>query len=269
MKIVTYLFAALLCAALGAAALFYFFTFQPMSAEYALLKAVKPELDKAKTELKKYKEKEAKNAGEVAWIAPVLETFTNGLNDEIMAGKAEVVSAGNAIVVNIVEDVLYTPGSKTFAKNNQTLLKLATLLKKEGLKEKDIFIGNATEAVAAHGKGKKRVPPKDALTLASERSEELVKYLEKYGVPPESLVAIAYSTKLPDRGFKIKNRKTVIIISTLPAAIARDAATAKPEAAPAPPQARPAPAAQGTVPQTAPKAIPIKPGQPKTDERDR
>jgi len=261
MKIVTYLLAALLCAALGAAAIFYFFTFQPMAADYARMKAGLPELDKAKAELRRYKDKEKQ---ESAWIAPLVETFNNGLNDEIKAGKAEVVSAGNAIIVNIAEDVLYTPGSKTFAKDTQTLLKLASLLKKEGLREKDIFIGNATEAVAAHGKGKKRVPPKDALTLASERSEELVKYLEKYGAPQDSLAALAYSTKLPDRGFKIKNKKTIVMISALPAANAQESAAAKPESAPAPPSKQ-APPVQGGVPKTAPKAIPIKPAQPHTN----
>ena len=261
MKIVTYLLAALLCAALGAAAIFYFFTFQPMAADYARIKAGIPELDKAKAELKRYKEKEKQ---ESAWIAPLVETFSNGLNDEIKAGKAEVVSAGNAIIVNIAEDVLYTPGSKTFAKDTQTLLKLASLLKKEGLKGKDIFIGNATEAVAARGKGRKKIPPKDALTLASERSEELVKYLEKYGAPQDSLAALAYSTKLPDRGFKIKNKKTIVMISVVPTANAHEAAAAQPESAPAP-QSKPAPPVQGGVPKTAPKAIPINPAQPRTN----
>ncbi len=261
MKIVTYLLAALLCAALGAAAIFYFFTFQPMAADYARIKAGIPELDKAKAELKRYKDKEKQ---ESAWIAPLVETFSNGLNDEIKAGKAEVVSAGNAIIVNIAEDVLYTPGSKTFAKDTQTLLKLASLLKKEGLKGKDIFIGNATEAVAARGKGRKKVPPKDALTLASERSEELVKYLEKYGAPQDSLAALAYSTKLPDRGFKIKDKKTIVMISAVPTANAHEAAAAQPESAPAP-QSKPAPPVQGGVPKTAPKAIPINPAQPHTN----
>jgi len=261
MKIVTYLLAALLCASLGAAAIFYVFTFQPMAAEYARMKAGMPEFDKAKAELKRYKDKEKQ---ESAWIAPLVETFGNGLNDEIKAGKAEVVSAGNAIIVNIAEDALYTPGSKTFAKDTQTLLKLASLLKKEGLRGKDIFIGNATEAVAAHGKGRKRVPPKDALTLASERSEELVKYLEKYGAPQDSLAALAYSSKLPDRGFKIKNKKTIILISAVPAVNAHDAAAAQPESAPVS-QSKPASPAQGGVPKTAPKAIPIKPAQPHTN----
>jgi hypothetical protein len=261
MKIVTYLLAALLCASLGAAAIFYFFTFQPMAADYARMKAGIPELDKAKTELKRYKEKEKQDS---AWIAPLVETFSNGLNDEIKAGKAEVVSAGNSIIVNIAEDALYTPGSKTFSKDTQTLLKLASLLKKEGLRGKDIFIGNATEAVAAHGKGRKRIPPKDALTLASERSEELVKYLERYGAPQDSLAALAYSSKLPDRGFKIKNKKTIVMISPVPAINTHDAAAAQPESVPAP-QSKPASPAQGGVPKTAPKTIPIKPAQPHTN----
>jgi hypothetical protein len=260
MKIVTYLLAALLCAALGAAAIFYFYTFQPMAADYARMKAGMPELDKAKAELKSYKDKVKQ---ESAWIAPLVEMFNNGLNNEIRAGKAEVISVGNTIIVNIAEDMLYTPASKTFAKDTQTLLKLASLLKKEGLKEMDVFIGNTTEAVAGHGKGKKRVPPKDALTLASERSEELVKYLEKYGAPQESLAALAYPTRPPDRGFKIKNRKTIVMISALPAVNAHDASAANPESAPSP-QAKPGPV-QGAVPRTAPKAIPIKPAQPHTN----
>jgi outer membrane protein OmpA-like peptidoglycan-associated protein len=263
MKIATYLLGALLAAALGAAALFYFTTFQPMAIDYARLKAGMPELDRAKAELKKYKEKEAQQAKEVAWINPAVEALSTGLADEIKAGRAEVVSAGNTVVINIAEDALYTPGSKTFAKDTQTLLKLASLLKKDELKGKDIFLGNAAEAVAAHGKGKKKVPAKDALTLASERSTELEKYLVKNGVPQESLAALAYSAKLPDRGFKIKNRKTMIIISTCPASPSHDSAS-KPEASPAA-QPKPAQPAAGTPPQTQPKTIPIRPAQPKTN----
>ncbi len=247
MKIVTYLLGALLAAALGAAALFYFSTFQPMSADYSRLKAGMPEMDRAKSELKKYKERDARETQSVAWVNPTVEFLSNGLADEIKAGKAEVVSAGNTVVINITEDALYTPQSKTFAKDTQTRLKLASLLKKEELKKKDIIIGNITEAVAARGKGRKKTPPKDALTLAAERSIELVKSLVKDGVSQGSLAALAYSPQLPDRGFKIKSRKTMIIIGTCPA----------PPASPEKTAAQPAAGAQ--KPQ--PKTIPIKPAQ--------
>jgi hypothetical protein len=84
----------------------------------------------------------------------------------------------------------------------------------------------------AQGKGRKRVPAKDARTLAAGRSMELVKYLEKNAVIAESLVAAAYPAKLPERGFRIKDQKTVIIIS-LPAAAAADAAKQEAKSAPA------------------------------------
>ncbi len=117
MKIVTYLLGALLVAALGAAALFYFTTFQPMSVEYARMKAGMPELDRAKAEVAKLKEKEAQHAKETAWMNPVADFFKTGLATEITAGKAEVALTGNAVVINIAEDALYTPESKTFAKD--------------------------------------------------------------------------------------------------------------------------------------------------------
>jgi hypothetical protein len=240
MKIVTFLLGALLAAALGAAAFFYFTIFQPMSLDYTRMKEGMPELDKTKTEMKKYKDKEAK---ETAWIAPAVAALNTGLANEIKDGKAEVVSAGNAVVINIAENALYTPESKTFAKDTQTRLKLGGLLKRDELKGKDIYLGNATEAVAAHGKGRNKVPAKDALTLASERSAELVKYLVKDGIPQDSLAALAYSSKLPDRGFKIKNRKTMIIIGTCPAPAAAPTAAA----APATPAAQQKPGAQPAV----------------------
>ncbi len=258
MKIVTYLLGALLAAALGAAALFYFTVFQPMSVDYERLKAGMPELDRAKTEMKKYKEKEAQQAGETAWLAPAVMALNADLANEIKDGKAEVVSAGNAVVINIAEDALYTPESKTFAKDTQTRLKLGGLLKRDELKGKDIYVGNAAEAVAARGKGRKKVPAKDALTLASERSVELVKYLVRDGVTQESLAALAYSSKLPDRGFKIKNRKTMIIIGVCPA-------PAAPAAAPAAQQKPGAQPAAGAPRPALPKTIPIKPAQPKTN----
>jgi len=254
MKIVTFLLGALLAAALGAAAFFYITTFQPMSVDYERLKTGMPEMDKAKTEMKKYKEKETR---ETAWITPAVAALNAGLANEIKDGKAEVVSAGNAVVINITENALYTPESKTFAKDTQTRLKLGGLLKKDELKGKDIYIGNATETVAAHGKGRNKVPAKDALTLASERSAELVKSLVRDGVPQDSLAALAYSSKLPDRGFKIKNRKTMIIIGVWPAT-----ATAAAPAAQQKPGAQPAVAAPQ---QSQPKTIPIQPAQPKTN----
>ncbi len=259
MKIVTYLLGALLAAALGAAALFYFTTFQPLSADYARMKAGMPEMDKAKTELKRLKDKEALQAKETAWITPAVTALNVDLADEIKAGRAEVVAAGTMVVMNIDEDLLYTPQSKTFAKNTQTRMKLVGILKREELKGKDIVVGNSTDAASGHGKGRKKVPARDALTLDSERSVEMVKFLVKSGLPAESLSALAYSAKLPDRGFKIKNRKTMIMIGSCPAVAAA--------AAPAPAaQSKPAPAphpAAGAAAQPQPKAIPIKPSQPK------
>ena len=260
MKIVTYLLGALLVAALGAAALFYFTTFQPLSLDYARMKEGLPGLEKARADLNKYKEKETQQAREMAWIAPAVNALNADLADEIKAGKAEVVSAGNTVVINISEDELFTPESKTFSKNTQTRIKLPGLLRRNELKGKDIFIGNSTEAAAAHGKGKKKIPAKDALTLASERSTELVKYLVKDGgVPQDSIAALAYSAKLPDRGFKIKNKKTMIIIGVCPAPAAPAAA------APAAQQKPGAQPAAGSPQQFQPKTIPIKPARPKTN----
>ena len=270
MKIVTFLLGALLAAALGAAALFYVTTFQPMSVDYARMKEGMPELDKTKAEMKKCKDKEAKQAAEAAWLAPAVAALNTGLADEINAGKAEVLSDGNAVVINITESALYTPESKTFAKDTQTRLKLSGLLRKDELKGKDIYIGNATEAVAARGKGRKKVPAKDAVTLASERSAEMVKYLVKDGMPQESLAALAYSSKLPDRGFKIKNRKTMIVIGVWPAPVTPTAAAPAVVPAKAPaaaPAAQQKPGAQPAVAapqQPQPKTIPIQPAQPKT-----
>lgn len=236
MKIITYILVVLLVAALGAGAFFFLTMYTPMAEDYARMKAGMPELDKTKAELKKLREKDVQQAKDVAWIKPAADLLSNGLADEIKAGKAEVVSAGNALVINILENALYTPESKTFAKDTQTRLKVTGLLKHDTLKGRDIFVGNTTEAVAAHGKGRKKVPAKEALALASERSFELVKALIRDGVPQESLAALAYPAKLPDRGFKIKNRKTMIVIGT-----------------------HPAPAAL----QTPPAPIPVQPAQPK------
>ena len=257
MKIVTYLLGALLAAALGAAALFYFSTFQPMATEYARMKPAMPELDRAKAELKKYKEKEAKTAAETAWISPAVTAASAELASEIKEGKAEVTAAGNAVVVNIAENSLYTPESKIFAKDTQTRMRLTALLKRDELKGKDFLIGNVAEAVAARGRGRKRVPAKDALTLASERSVELVKALIREGVTQEALAAVAYPGKPRDHGFKIKSKKTMILIGAFPAAPANAAIPAVPGQQPV---AAPAVAPQ----QVQPKAIPRKPAQPKT-----
>ena len=253
MKIVTSILTLLLVVTLGAGAFFFLTIYAPMSEEYARMKAGMPELDKARAELRKLKDKEKKETG---WVSTAAETLKTGLSDEIKAGKAEVTSSGGAIVINITEQTLYTPGSVTFARDSQqTLTKLASLLKSAGdIKDKDIFIGNVTQPVPAQGKGRKRTPPKDARTLAAGRSVELAKYLEKNGVPSGALIAAAWPSQAPDRGFKIKDKKTVIIIAN-PAVAGQESAVPKTEAKPV------APAADQ---QAQPKGIPISPEPKKT-----
>ena len=128
--------------------------------------------------------------------------------------------------------------SITFARTSQqNLLNLAAFLKE--FKDKDIIIGNMTKPAPAQGKGRKRVPPRDARTLASGRSLELVKYLEKNGVPAEALAAASYPAKVPDRGFKIKEQKTIIVIAA-PASASPEAAEPKQTAPATQPTATPA-----------------------------
>jgi hypothetical protein len=267
MKIVVSLLIILLLACVGGAGYFYLTMYQPLVAE---VKIGKPELDRAKTELRKIKEKEKKEA---AWMNPAINDLTAVLGDEIKKDTAEVLAAGNSVVVNIAEPALYTPGSKTFAKDSRPLLaKLDSVLRRDSFKGKNILIGNTTQGVPAKGKGRKRTPAKDARTLASERSMELVKYLEKAGVNQDALIAAAYSTKQPEIGFKIKDHKTVIIIenqllapmiATKPAALppvqSKPTSTLK-NAATAPV----APAASPTAP-VQPKPIPIRPAQQKSN----
>lgn len=255
MKIVTYVLIALLVVALGAGAFVYLNMYKPMSADYARLKAGMPELDKANAELKKLKAKEKQ---ETAWLNPAIDVLSAGLSDEIKVGKAEVLSAGNKIIVNIAEDALYLPGSYTFSKESPQLrLKLYALLKKNELKGKIIFVGNTTQAVPGQGKGKKKTPPKEARALAGERSAALIKDFEKNSVEPDVLVAAAYSSKQPEIGFKIKSMKTSIMIETPPV---MPMLSMKQE----PAKETPATKMSATT-QAAPKTIPIQPGQPKAN----
>ena len=257
MKIVTYILGALLAAVLGAAAFYYFTTAQPMSVENQKLKAGMPEFEKAKIDLKKCKDAEQKAT---AWVAPVMETAKREFAVEMNAGAAEVQSVDTRVIVNISEKMLYMDGSVTFSNDSVPLLqKIGNLLRNPVLKDREIIVGNMTLPVAARGKGKKKVPAKDARILASERSTALVKYLvEKGGISQESLVAAAYPAALPDRGFAIKDRKIVITIQT-PAAI--DRAGQKPAAIQQP---APVSAPTGTAVQT-PQPLPTKPAVPKTN----
>jgi hypothetical protein len=268
-KIATYILIALFVVTLGAASVFYLYTYKPLDANFKRMSAGLPELEKAKAELKKYKEKENKENQDTAWISPVIDAMSGGLSDEIKGGKAEVLAAGKKVVVNISERALYMPGSYTFSQESPQLrAKLIGLLHSKEVKGKTIQIGNTTEAVPAQSVGRKKIPGKEARTLAAERSAALIKDLEKNGVDQDALVASAYSSKQPEIGFTIKGHKTVIMIETPPAA---PAVAVKQEAAPAP-QAPggSAPATKSTatvtaVPQTQPKPIPIQPSQQRTN----
>jgi hypothetical protein len=258
MKIVSYILIILLLVALGGGAYFYLYVHEPMAVEYAKLRAGQPEFDKARKEITALKERERLETG---WTDSVKQALKKGLANEITAGKAEVAAVGNRVIVNIAEGVLYTPLSVTFARDSRPALdNLAALLKE--FKDKEIFVGNMTKPAPAQGKGRKKVPARDARTLASGRSLELVKYLEKNGVPAEALVAASYPAKVPERGFKIKEQKTIVVI-TAPASASPEAAAPKQEAKTAPatqPTATPSSAAS---PASQLKSVPISTVPPK------
>ncbi|HWR72977.1 MAG TPA: hypothetical protein VN604_07390 [Nitrospirota bacterium] len=232
----------------------------PKYIEYRRMLAGQPEIEQAKADLRRLKEKESR---ETAWIPTALQNLQTGLEKEIASGAVEVATSGSRIVVNITEQTLYQPGSKTFAKDSpNTLMKIASLLKTKDFESREILVGNTTSSVAAAGKGRRRTPAKDGRVLAGERSLELVKYFEKNGVNAASLAAVAYAPKMADNGFKIKEKKTVIVIGAMPAP-AQAAAVPKPAAAapaqqPKPAGAAPAPAqaAPATIPQQKPVAAP-------------
>jgi hypothetical protein len=255
MKIVTYVVIALLVLGLAAAAAFYVTSYKPMVEDYTRMKAGLPELDKANAELKRIKNEEKK---ETAWLQPASDVLNSTLSDEIKSGKAEVFTSGNRVIINIAEGALYLPGSYTFSKESPSLrTKLVALLKRKEFTGKNVCIGNTTDAVPAKGRGRRRVPAKDARTLASERSAALIRDFEKNGIDQDSLIAAAYSSKQPAIGFKIKTHKTTIIIET---PLATPQVASKQVTIPAV-KAQSAPA----VPPTQPKAIPIQPAQPKTN----
>jgi hypothetical protein len=257
MKAITYILLVLLLATVGFAAYFYLYTFKPMETNYQRMSSAMPDLEKSTRELKAYKAREKQ---ETAWINPAIDGANAALGDEIKAGKAEVFSSGNKVIVNIAEGALYLHGSRTFSKESPLLRsKLAMLLKDDRVKGKVIIIGNTTQGVPGHGRGRRRVPAKDARTLAGERSAFLVKDFENNGVPGDMLVAAAYPSNQPAAGFKIKDHKTVIIIENPPVT---PAAEAKKETVPAA-QTQTKPVTAVPAAPMRPKPIPIQPARPK------
>lgn len=219
MKILVYVLAALLVVGSAAAGYYYFAVEKPMMADLQRLKAGQPEFEKSRAELKRLREFESRWKQDTAWIDGGVEKLKKDLQKEIDAGRAEVAVSGSRIVVNLSENVLFTPQSVTFGKDSRAALdSLASMLKE--FKDKEIFVGNQTSAAPAQGKGRKRVPAKDARTISTGRSLELVRHLEKSGVSAESLVAAGYSDRSTDRGFRIKAKKTIIVIANPPAAAA-------------------------------------------------
>jgi outer membrane protein OmpA-like peptidoglycan-associated protein len=284
MKIAASILVIMLVALLAFGGYFYLKVHQPLAEDLVKFRSEQPQFEKMSRELKTRKDREAR---ETAWIAPAADALRKGLSAAgIPADKTEIAVAGNRIVVNIAEMVLYTPQSVTFAKDGKPALDgLAETLKP--FKDLEIVVGNVTEAAPAQGKGRKRVPAKDARSLSAGRSAELVKYLEKNGVAAGALVAAAYPAKVPDQGFRMKAGKTMIVIgrrepafpapapAPAPALKAETKPTVTSQAAgtaqPAPkPEVKPAPAAQSTgtatpapAPHSKPVPIPITPAPKK------
>ncbi len=258
MKILTYVLIAVLIAGAGIGVFYYVKIHRPMVADYERMKAGLPALDKASADLKKYKDREK---SETAWIGPVIDAVSTGLNEEIKAGSAEVIPAAGKVVVNIAEQAVYMPGSYTFSRESIKVLdKIAALLKDDRLKGREIMIGNTTQAVPAQGKGRKKTPAKDARTLAADRSAALIKHLEKSGVKQDFLIAAAYPADRPALGFKLKDRKIVIVIEN-PAVL--PTVSSKQEPAPAPSAPISGTASTAPAAQAQPITVPIQPAQPK------
>lgn len=253
LRIFIYILILLLLALAGGAGFFYQYRYLPMATDYARIKAGIPEFDRAKSELRKYRDRDS-------WIRPLIETLKAGLDKEVQTKNAEIIAADNgSVIINISERLLYTPGSVTFANDSrERLFNIASLLKSSSsLKEKQIMIGNVTESVPPQGRGKKKTPGREARDLSAARSLALVKYLEKNGVAPELLVACGYPGKQPDQGFTIKGHKAVIVISSFPKRTSEGAESTT----------RPADQAKGSLqaPPPAsdkPAGIPIKPVKP-------
>lgn len=264
MKIVASILTALLVVILGASTVFYLKAHKPIAEDHARMKAALPAYEEANAELKKL---QARHNKETAWMGPAIDVLNTGLVNEIGSGMAEILVTGSKVIVNISDQELYLQGTYTFAKKSPILrLNIAALLKSDQLKGKDIYIGNMTQAVPARGKGRKRVPAKDARTLAAERSAALVKDLEKNDVDKDRLIAAAFSGKQRLTGLKIKEQKTVIIIEN-PPAVAMDA-TQRNAVAQIHAELMPDPKITVTAPtiipasQAGPKPIPIRPAQP-------
>lgn len=234
----------------------------PKYLEYQRMLAGQPEMERAKADLRRLKDAETR---ETAWMPAVLQNLQKEFEKEIASGAAEVVTSGNRIIVNIPEQLLYQPGSKTFAKDSPAMLaRIAALLKAKDLEGKEVLVGNTTPSVAASGKGRKRTPAKDGRVLAGERSLELAKYLEKNGVNAASLAAVAYAPKMAGSGQKISEKKTVLVIGVMPAQAQQPKpAAAAPAPAPAAPQKPAAAPAAGTVrqPVSAPPPQSMQPQQ--------
>jgi hypothetical protein len=149
-------------------------------------------------------------------------------------------------VVNITEQTLYQPGSKTFAKDSpNTLMKIVSLLKTKDFESREILVGNTTSSVAAAGKGRRRTPAKDGRVLAGERSLELVKYFEKNGVNAVSLAAVAYAPKMAEKGSRSReedrdrHQRCLLPSGAVAPTPAAAPVAPKPAAGPAPAQTTP------------------------------
>jgi len=253
----------------GGAVYFYFFIHKPMAVDYARMEGGISDLDRAKAELKKYRER-------TAWLIQAVDTLRSSLHEEIAAGKAEVVAAEDRIIVNIAEQLIYAPRSAAFARGSErTRTKLTSVLKNlRDIKGKEILVGNVTRPVKAGRRGGRWTAASKAIDMSADRSVALVTYLIKKGVPEESLGAVAYPATVPGRGFTIKSRKVVIIITfpftpvrkpTAPEAKPAPAPVSKPKTGGKPPREskKPAQAPPAAAPQEKPKMIPIQPGPEK------
>ena len=158
--------------------------------------------------LKKSKEKEVKNVSET------YENLLNEMETEINKGQIVITELQGRLTLDVLDKILFDSGNAEIKPEGKEILdRVVDIL--AVTTDRAILVEGDTDNVPITGNLSKKYPTNWELSEA--RAIRLVRYLEKQGIDPEILSAVAFGEHRPVAGNdtpegRAKNRRIAIIL---------------------------------------------------------
>jgi chemotaxis protein MotB len=174
----------------------------------AVLETENTSLKESMASLKKAKEEEVKT------VSKTYETLMQEMKGEIAQGQVTITELKGKLTLDVVDKILFASGEAEVKPEGLAVLRRVIEILKD-VRDKAIRIEGHTDNVKIGGALARKYPTNWELSAA--RALNVTRYLEKQGIDPTLLAAVAYGEYKPiaDNGTaegRAKNRRIAIIL---------------------------------------------------------